>query len=72
MHAHLFRALAARIHSQVHAGDFGTIAQVLNDTPGTVMKAYANHEQQASLRRYRASVLRLRGDKPVAEDGRAA
>jgi len=60
VHAHLFRQLVARIHSMVNAGDFGTVTQVLSDKTSTVMKSYANHEQKSSLRRYRASVLRVR------------
>ena len=60
VHAHLFRQLVARIHGLVNAGDFGTVTQVLSDKTSTVMKSYANNEQQSSLRRYRDSVLRVR------------
>jgi len=60
VNAHLFRSLAARIHALVNAGDYGTISHVLNDKIGTVMAAYANHDQKASLRRYRDSVVKVR------------
>jgi hypothetical protein len=60
VNAHLFRSIAARIHNMIAAGDFGTVAHVLSDRIGTVMKAYANHEQTSSLRRYQDSVVRLR------------
>ena len=57
---HLIRSLVARIHNQYAAGDYGTVAHVLGDRIGTVMKSYANFEQQAALRSYQTSVLELR------------
>lgn len=57
---HLIRSLVARIHNQFAAGDYGTVAHVLGDRIGTVMKSYANFEQQTALRSYQTSVLELR------------
>lgn len=65
---HLIRSLVARIHNQFAAGDYGTVAHVLGDRIGTVMKSYANLEQQAALRTYQTSVLGLRDQEGTHHD----
>ena len=60
VHAHLFRNLAGKLHVRMVPGDYGTLAQVLNDTLKTAMKSYAQFEQAAAVRHFQATIDTLR------------
>jgi integrase len=71
VNAHLFRSLASKIHNRIAAGDLATISHVLGDRMETVMKSYAQFEQQSSLRRYQQSVNKLRAETVPSDLGGA-
>jgi hypothetical protein len=56
IHTHLFRNIAAKVHSMAAPGDFVTLSHVLHNTLKTAMKNYAQFEHRSSIRHYQNSV----------------
>lgn len=56
INAHLFRSIAAKVHSMAAPGDYATLSHVLHNTLKTAMKNYAQFEHRSSIRHYQNSV----------------
>lgn len=63
---HLFRSIVGKIHSLVAPGDVATHAQVLGDSLNTTLKAYAQFQQENSVRHYQRSLETVRSTVHVA------